>query len=1095
MSGTKLYLFGAPRLGEDAAGVRIGRRKALALLAYLALSPTPQSRDLLAALLWPEATPSHAYACLRNALWTLRRTPVAEAMAVDRSTAGIVADALWVDVLRFRTLLTGVQRHEHTVPGLCRTCAAALREATALRTAAFLQGFSLPDSGSFDNWMLAEQRALDQEAADAYAHLTAYDAQRGDLKAAIASAEARLRIDPLNEAAHRELIRLHDRSGERDRAIQQFERLAQRLEEELGLAPSAETVAMVERIRGRGAEPGFPQRRVEPPTYELPEVGSPFVGREAELRVIRRHLVNGTCRLLTLVGLGGSGKTRLALRAARELADAFPDGVPFVSLGSVGRAPFALSAIADALRLPSLRQEPEEDLAGRVIASLATRRLLLVLDGLQGNVSDLSLIPLLLAGAPQVRLLVTSRDPLAVPAEHVLEVHGLATPSEDADHDELAASPAVQLFVTAAHRADARFTPTKEEFVAIGEVTRLVDGLPLALELAASWVRTVPCARIAAHIVDGMDFLTSVQRDVVPRHRDLRAVFDEGWGQLSRRSRLILRRLSVFRSAFSQRAAHHVAAAELSDLAQLVGRSFVRRIGPDRFVVHELVRQFAAERLDGAARERDETLRRHAEYFLDELAGLGERMKGAEQREALDAVRDLLAEVRAAWEWACSAGAAAPLSASCRALFFYYDMRTRFDEGAEMFRLAVDAAQPPKGEPFDDVLRAVLSAKLAWFLSNADPVRSVRLFADALEMCGATTIDDHTAFVFLLASFAGRWSDAREGEKLLGKALEWFRAQGDDWAAALALEAMAWLVRDRDPAAVGALYEESLVLRRQIGDRWGMALALTGLGYTELQRGSLPLAERRFDEALRLYRTIGEDIYGVVDCLAVLGWISHRLGRVEEAAERGETALKLSREVGNPYRVGRCLLLLGMAAHDRGDHATCRTRVVEAQPLLEREGDRLSAAHCAVLYGNVLLAAGDHDAARGRFEESLEICGGFPLGRIGLARLAAARGEAAIRDDHAAAALRGALASDPFHVVASIALVAAEWVADAEPVLVAEIARRIRSSRRGDRWTEAGADALLSRLGEAAATDVEAADGDEGLRPAIERLVALLAGA
>ena len=1052
----RLLLFGAPQVRSAEGALHVGRRKALALLAYLALAPTRHHREVLATLLWPEAPAQHAFACLRNALWTLRQTPLEGVLHVERTTVEL-DNSVWVDALRFRELRAAVLRHGDPQTQLCPDCVAALREAVALRRAPFMEGFTVSHAAPFEEWMLSEQTAFDHEAADALARLALHEAAQGDVDEAITHVQGWLSLEPLSEQAHREAIRLHALSGHRERALGQYEICVKLLRDELGLAPAEETTQLVEQLYPADKSAAEPESREI--VHELPEWHSSFVGRSEEIALIRKHLLDEGTRLVTLTGLGGTGKTRLALRAAQEIQTAFHDGVAFAGVSATSDGPFVASALADALKLPALRQDPEQ-LSEAVLGHLTALHALLVIDGLESKPRDLSLLPAILLRCPQVSILATSREPLGLQAEHVLDVPGLPTPHEGSTADP-AEYPSVQLFVTAARKADLRFSPTPEDFASIAAIARMVDGLPLAMELAASWVPTLPCGRIASQIRGGLDFLSSVDRDILPRHQNLRAVFDEGWSQLPRTSRLLLRRLSVFSSPFTYEAAHDVAEAELADLVQLSRRSLIHRSGPDRFALHPLLRQFAGERLDTSPQERDAVYRSHAEHFLAYVAQHASGLKGSEQRAVLDDLHARRHEIRAAWKWAAVAGLSQLIRRASFGMFLVYDMMTRFDEGAVLFAHATSTLV---GNVEDSGLDAMLLACHGWFVAHTDPPLSAHLFSRARVAAEAATLDPLVAFVHVVIAFAGQWPTLELRHAKLEQALTAFEAAQDPWAVALALEADAAAHSREDRHRAREQMERSLELRRQLDDRWGMALALTQLGSMAVSWGSLPLAERRFSEALRFYRTIADDIYGVVDCLAPLAWISDRLGDFDTADRRAEEALALARRTGNASQVGKCLQTLALIAHARGQHAEAARHAAAAQPLLEHVRRSEAAALCATVIGEAALASGRIDTAQGHFEEGEALDPGNPRSLIGLAEVAAARGDTARRNALATDALRAAAESDEFALLAELLLVAARFAQTSHRSLAIDIAAWILRAPRGDHRTQRAAAALLQDL-------------------------------
>jgi predicted ATPase/DNA-binding SARP family transcriptional activator len=1068
----RLLLFGPPRAQAGNQAIDLGRRKAWALLGYLALAPTLHQREVLAALLWPEASGAHAFACLRNALWTIRRTPLADALEIGRTTVRLTAE-IGVDVRQFRARMARVLRHADPPGRLCDACYEALRKAIELRDAPFLEGFGVAGAAPFEEWMLSEGRALEHEAADALARLAAHEAAEGRIDQALERVRRWLAIDPLSEAAHREAIRLQRLAGHPERALEQYRACERHLREALGLSPAPETQRLVDDLRSPGAAEVGP---IDTRPHELPEWRLPFVGRGEEIDVVRRSLLDEGLRLITLTGMGGVGKSRLALRVAAELRGAFRDGVVHAEASPADSGRSLERVLARALRLTAARQDPERH-GELLLTTLAGREMLLVLDRLEGRQEDFPLIEAILHRAPSIRILATRREPLGLPGESVYEVGGLPVPAATSE-DDVAASPAVALFVTAAKHADLRFRPSADDFEAIGEIARLVGGLPLALELAAAWVPSLTCRQIARQVEGGLDFLASVGRDILPRHQDLRAVFDESWAQLPRRSRLILRRLSVFSGPFTYAQARAVGGAELADLAQLVRRGQLQRIGPDRYALHELLRQFAGERLDASAQERDAVQQAHARFFLACAAAHLPLLKGSEQRSALDRLQELLPEILRGWRWASRRPDGDALRAAALPLFLFYDMLTAFDEGAAAF----DEAGAGLHEIIEDrSLEAFLHAAHGWFQAYRAPSRSAAALDRSAAVVADAPVDALSAFARIIIAFAGRWPSHEAHLRRLDEAIACFEAQGDPWAVALALEAGAAPRDEEDRPRAQAALERSLEIRRTLDDRWGMALALTELGRAELRGGSLTLAARRFEEALQLYRTVAEDILGVVDCLTALAWISHRLGDRDTADRRGDDALELARRTGNALRIGRCLATLAAIAVDRGDIERAGGWAEEAQRFLEGVGRRGEAAGPAALRGEMALADGRIDAAMGHFEEGEQLDPGHPRSLLGLAQIAAARGQPGRRNRLAADALQSARRRGSFPLLAEVIDASCGWISEQSRERCAAAAQALIESPHGDAWTQAIARRLLDRCGAPSRSNAQLSDAIDHL--------------
>ncbi|HVO70443.1 MAG TPA: helix-turn-helix domain-containing protein, partial [Aggregatilineaceae bacterium] len=396
--------------------------------------------------------------------------------------------------------------------------------------------------------------------------------------------------------------------------------IAERLATVLAIEPSAQA-AFVAFARELSATPpaGLAAGMGSGPAHHLPSQPTTFVGRSRELADIRQRLDDPDCRLLTLVGPGGIGKTSLAVEAAHQHSANFAHGAHFVSLALVDSADSLVFAIGNALEFSF--SGPEASVV-QLRNYLSDRTLLLLLDNFEHLLDAVPLLVDLLAGAPDLKLLVTSRERLNLRGEWVLPIEGMDYP-QALDHQQLESYSAVQLFVQSARRVQPGFS-LQSDTPDVLHICQLVEGMPLAIELAAAWVRLLPCSRIAERLASNLDFLVSPQRDVPERHRSLRAVFDKSWSLLSGIEQTALAKLSVFRGSFDLEAAEEVGGASLGLLADLVDKSMLRADGAGRYALHELLRQYAADQLTHQAVEAD-----HQERAIDYLTHAAERASGA----------------------------------------------------------------------------------------------------------------------------------------------------------------------------------------------------------------------------------------------------------------------------------------------------------------------------------------------------------------------------------------------------------------------------------------------------------------------------------
>ena len=1049
MSSLALYLLGPPRVERDGEPVTIDRRKALALLAYLAITGQEHRRDTLATLLWPELDQSRARAGLRNALMSLRKALGEGWLDVDREIVRLPREAdpsmgsgrvVWLDVDEFQDRLAECQTHDHLPAQVCPDCLSSLAKATELYRDDFLAGFTLADSPSFDDWQFFETQALRDQLASALERLARGHGAQGEYETAVAHARRWVALDPLHEPAHRLLMQLHAWSGQRAAALRQYAECERVLEEEVGAPPEEETVQLFQAIQERQALPPPVDRAAPPITAEapatkpnLPVQPTPFVGREAALAEIVERLQDPACRLLTLVGPGGSGKTRLALEAAAAQLDRYRHGVYFVSLAPLDAVEAIVPTVAEALDFSFYEgTEPQQQL----LDFLSQKAMLLILDNFEhlltcpepvegacpelvegpGRRDGVGLVTEMLKTAPQVTILATSRTRLNVQGEHLFPVPGMDVPDwetprawpEEATRRirsvrDASQYSAVKLFLQGARRAQPDFELTDNNLTGVVQVCRLVEGMPLGILLAAAWMGMLTPAEIAAEIGQSLDFLETDLRDVPARQRSMRAVFDHSWRLLTEREREVFQRLSVFRGGFTCQAAQRITGASLRELRALVDKSLLQRApSPDgRYTIHELLRGYAAGQLGDVPAEEEAAKERHCAYYARFLQAREAHLMGRDQKKALAEIEAEIENVRAGWNWAVAQGKLEEMDRALESLTEFYWIRGWFQQGTDTFARAAHRLADAQEAITHRESRIVLGKVLLQQGRFCDLLGLVEQASGPLQKSLAIfrDLDAQREMAYALRWLGHNASSPGEQKRLYQEALAIFKEIGDRKGILLSLWGLGHAAASQgEHGAAKQLYQESLAVARELGNQQGVADSLNYLGNTTRYLGQYGVAKQLHQESSALYKEIS-DSWGIAYSLNSLAQDAKGLGEYGEAKQLLQESLATYREIGNPRGIARVLANLGEVANAVRDYEGAAQHAGESLALSKRLDMPEFRPWASRVLGEAMCGLGDFQRARTCFYQALETTmmvgqmSQLLLALVGTAILLAAEGE------------------------------------------------------------------------------------------------------
>ena len=915
----------------------IGSRTAEALLIYLACEQRPFARQYLAELFWEERDPEQSAANLRAALSMLRKQ-VGDYLIVTRQTAAFNSELPHhLDINEFTTTADGGRR---TTDGEPLSAVYRLSSAVALYAGDFLDGFYLRESRAFEEWSLLKREQLQQQAILLLRRLLADPAVMQDATTALAYASQLLALNPFSEYAYQQKITALARSGQLRAALQQYQACRAWLQAELGVEPGPETAALAQRI----------ERASQTPRHNLPPAPTPFVGRAQELADLQARLIDPRYRLLTLIGSGGAGKTRLALEAARRLVATgyFLNGLRFISLVNAD-APGQIPPLVAAEL--GLTLQGEGTLSDQLAAALAGEEMLLILDNLEhlmeGAAGDetADLLARLLGQAPLLTLLVTSRRRLQLQEEWLFDVSGLALPeanAADATAADATSADSIQLFLQTAERMQRHFQATADDLTAVVRLCRALEGLPLGIELAAGWLRQLSCAEIARQLDESMALLATDLRNVPARQRSMTAVFDYSWSLLPDRARQLLARLSIFRGGFTAVAAQATTGAGTADLALLVDHSLLRVVD-GRYTLHELLRQYAADRLE-ALGENETIAQAHAAYFLDYLQGQGEGEK-AGQRQA---IRLELANIRAAWETAVSQEDEAALLQAAGTLHNFYSAESRFQEGIALFQGALRRegrrAKEEGGRANNwppPVLQADLLGRTARMQIHIGQVKTAGRTLDSA-LAALSQVDDPArqstllGYVAITAYYAGEFARAAalaEESRALAERL------GDQDGVAFALTFLGSCHKSRgDYAAAADSFHRAVAVYEQMGDDLGKGMALNNLGNLAQAQGDFAAAQDYYLTCSRIFQE-QEHLHGASTTLSNAGRLALRQGAYEQARQLLTESLQLKRALNDGRGEGVALAGLGAVSTRLGEYTRAWGELQGALQLARQSGD------------------------------------------------------------------------------------------------------------------------------------------------------------
>lgn len=980
----QIYLFGGLRIpiGEESI-TRFRTQKTAALLAYLALFRSrSHPREELIELFWPDDEMEAGRTSLRGALSALRRT-----LEPAGTPAGsvIVAEGYHSIHLNAELVTTDVAEFEAALARADRAADSGERARQLARAVEAHGGPLLP--GYYDLWAVTEANRLAAAYLRALGQLSDHWERAGDTEQALHYARNAVSTDPLSEEAHADVIRLLRTSGQQAAALRQYRQLEELLRDKLGIEPSPEIRALLEApltaesrpsppatafhfaaptVPGAPPPPPVPEP-AEAPSLQLPATLTRFFGREDEIAALERLLRSRETRLVTVTGPGGSGKTRLSLELIRKTADAFPGGVWFVPLADITDPSRLMEAVADTMGLPRAAGSPLE----RIVQERnegGARRSLLVLDNVE-QIAEAAAeqVASLLSRTAAVCCLVTSRQRLLLSGEQEFPLPPLPTPTLPGTPERLMEFSSIRLFVDRARIARNDFSLTPGNTEAVAALAMRLEGLPLAIELAAAWSQTLSPAQLLQRMDHRFDLLISRRRDIPERHRSLRAAIETSYDLLPDDLKRFFIRLSVFHGGWTLEAAEFLSdePMALTYLAELQDRSLIVAEDAGDTIRHrmlETLREFAAEQLG----EAPDVVERYRAFFLQLTRDAAEQIDGPEQVEWLARLESEHENLRAVLDQAAHAGDSATTELTLvTALWRFWMVRGHLSEGRRRIAAALERADA-------DTPVSLRAAALYGAASLAGVQGDIAAAEDHLTLCRELfqNLGDPLGAANSLCSLANvekNRGDYTRATAMLGEALSLFRSAKYIRGMSRSLQILATIHADQSLfAEAGRCYQESLTLSETSGDLKTAALILHNMGVLASRQDDVLAARRWFERSLEIRRTLN-DIVGQAHTLEGLGTLAKHEKDLETADRFYEESLALHRRAQDP--VGAVLIHLNRAvmAFEKSADAVW-PHLSQAITLLRQRGNRRYVAYALEIRARVAQRQDD-------FERAARLCG------------------------------------------------------------------------------------------------------------------------
>lgn len=962
----RLTLFGDVVIQKGKKKVEgFSSRAAEALFLYLVCNRRPIARETLAELLWAERSSVQGLTNLRTSLTSVRKE-LDDYLLVTRDSLAFNNEIDFeLDVDEFETQLKKLGLPDQARMPQNNEDALALQTVLDLYQGDFLEGFHVRDGQGFEEWVVLQRERLKRFAREGFRLLTQFYLERARYTDASISATRWQKLDLYDEEACRAQMWALMRTGQKNAALTCYQNLKQKLKQDLDVMPSSATIDLFQHL----------QQIDFPPTVNLPDFSNSFLGRENEIEKLERLISAHQTRLVTIVGTGGIGKTRLSIAIARSFAERKPGqflhGISFVPLSVIDSAQEISLRVAEVIGFVFQGTDSPQK---QLFNFLKEREVLLVIDNFEHLMNEsggsIAFIIEVLRQAPSVKLLVTSRERLNLFNEIVFDINGLDVPTEDEFSPQ--EYSAVNLFSQNAQRIQQNFSLNDVNKKSVAQICRLVNGVPLAIELASAWMRNYSCEQIAEHIKSDLDFLASPYPDLAEGHRSLRAVFERSWSLLTENEKTVFAQLSIFRGGFTLEAVEAVILQHSSNnypqegsaevlLSTLVDKSLLQQLPDGRYDVHPLLLQYASEKLSASNTDLEIVSARHTSYYLTFLTQLGDGGT-PEQRKVIRPERD---NIYRAWLDGAEKNRLSELEQTSGILHNFFSMQSWFQEGIDLFEQVLEITNQKEQIEANGLVVELLSRKARMhtqigqlekanadlahalkyleFLDDpsrrsrvfdslaitsyyaGDYVRAMNLAQESLQISESEQNLDGMAFSLnFLGSCAKVKGEYEQCRNYFQRAFETYQTMKDEIGAAMVLNNLGNLLQAQENYQEAQdYYIKSSEIFKMQDHVHGAATTLGNAGKLAGRQGDYKLAEKLLSESLVLKRKIN-DQRGEAVALAGLGDVGLLVKNYDEAKTQFLSALKLAQQIGDTQLMLDILSALALLADEQDQTELCK---------------------------------------------------------------------------------------------------------------------------------------------------------------------------